>query len=144
MKSLLYFKMNDKENYVVEVEFINEIIKFRELAEIPNSDPEIIGCLKHRSKIAPIYDFEYITHKKHNDINENKIIIIIEVGEGKEKDFIGLLVNEVKNVINIEEEKIEKSPEYAKLNKGYINMEDKILNYLDINKVIQNIYVPEE
>tara|TARA_B100002019_G_C21205428_1_gene566377 strand:- start:725 stop:1135 length:411 start_codon:yes stop_codon:yes gene_type:complete len=136
--------MNEKENYVIDVESINEIIKFKELSEIPNSAPEIIGCLKHRNKIAPIYDFEYITHGKKNELNDQKIIIIIEVDNEQEKDFIGLLVNEVKNVLNIEEEKIEESPSYAKLNKGYINLEDKILNYLDINKITNLIPEPEE
>ena len=136
---ILLFELEDKQTYGINVLRIREIIKKNKINKIPKSDKNIIGVISFRDKIVPVlklYQFLEIKISEKED-NDNGFIIISEC---ENKNF-GLTVKSVKNIVHINFNDLLDVPENIG-EKHYldsvINLNGKIIQILDIKKIIYN------
>ena len=90
------------EYYALKIEYVNEIIVFQEITEIPESEDFIKGLINLRGKIIPVIDVRVRFKQEPIEYNDRTCIIVINV-----KDMlVGLIVEKVAEVVEIKQEDI--------------------------------------
>lgn len=120
----------DKQSYALELKDIVEIIGIQKITEIPNIKSYIEGVINLRGSIVPIINIRKRFKKELIDFDEKTCIIIINT----EQTEIGLIVDEVSEVLNIDEELLSPKPVTHKgsesrfiMNVARVNQEVKIV-----------------
>ncbi len=94
------------EQYAVNIEYIKEIIKPREITEIPRVPAFLLGIISLRGVIIPIVDLRRRLHLGELEFDEHTRILVCE-----EQDRIaGLLVDSITQVVQLGDEEIEPPP----------------------------------
>ncbi len=133
---LVTFKLGQEE-YAVDIQYVQEIIRIQEITQVPDIPDFVEGIINLRGKIIPIIDLQKrFKLKKYNDSEKTRIVVV----EQNEK-IIGLTVNSVKEVLNISTDKIEPPPStVAGIGKEYLkgigNLENRLLILLDLNSIL--------
>lgn len=90
------------EYFGLKIEYVNEIIVFQEITEIPESEDFIKGLINLRGKIIPVMDVRIRFKQEPMEYNDRTCIIVINV-----KDIVvGLIVEKVAEVVEINQEDI--------------------------------------
>lgn len=100
----------NKQTYAVEIRHITEIIGIQKITKVPNVKPFIIGIINLRGIIVPIIDIRKRFNMAPKEFDEKTCIIVINY-DGVE---IGLIVDEVAEVINIPFDELSPPPETNK------------------------------
>ncbi|MCK5707280.1 MAG: chemotaxis protein CheW [Candidatus Aureabacteria bacterium] len=124
----------------LEIVDIQEIIRMKAIVPIPHSPDSVEGVINLRGAIVPIINLK--KRLGHSLIDEEddlqlKRMIIVDAGYLK----VGLIVDEVQQVLNIEEEYFEIPPATVmgvdqSFLKGLIRQNDSILILLDSEKIL--------
>lgn len=136
----LSFVLNDEE-YCIEILKIKEIMGMTNITPIPQTPEFIKGVINLRGQIIPIIDLRLKFQMQFKDYSKRTSIIIVELLYEKEKTLMGIVVDTIKEVVGIPEEKITKIPYInAKIKTEYIRgmteMGNSIKIVLDISKVL--------
>lgn len=101
-EQLVAFRLAD-EIYGVNIFHINEIIRLREITQIPRTSPDTEGVINLRGKIVPILDLRTrlgLPPKEHT--SGTRVIIVAQ-----EDCTVGLIVDGVNGVLRIPQTHIE-------------------------------------
>ena len=102
------------EYFGLKIEYVNEIIVFQEITEIPESEDYIKGLINLRGKIIPVIDVRIRFKQEPFEYNDRTCIIVINY-----KDIVvGLIVEKIAEVVEIPEENILPSPTIGKADKS--------------------------
>lgn len=127
-----------KEEFCVDILKVQEIIRMMEITKIPNAPGFVEGVINLRGKVIPIIDFG----KRCNVMDVGAIdessrrIVVVGIGD----KTVGLVVDQVSQVIKLEEEQISSTPQVVKgYNSEFISgvgkSGDKLLILLDLEKL---------
>ena len=94
------------EYYGLKIQYVNEIIVFQEITEIPESEDYIKGLINLRGKIIPVIDVRIRFKKEPIAYNDRTCIVVINVKD----TVVGLIVEKIAEVVEIKEENILPSP----------------------------------
>ena len=94
------------EYYGFKIEYVNEIIVFQEITEIPESEDYIKGLINLRGKIIPVVDVRLRFRQEPIEYNDRTCIIVLNVND----TVVGLIVEKIAEVVEIPEENILPSP----------------------------------
>ena len=94
------------EYFGLRIEYVNEIIVFQEITEIPESEDYIKGLINLRGKIIPVIDVRLRFGQEPFEYNDRTCIIVINV----KSTGVGLIVEKIAEVVEIPEENILPSP----------------------------------
>ena len=135
------FKLAD-EVYAFEILKVREIIGMMEITRVPQSDAAIKGVINLRGKVNPVVDLRKIFGMSDTISTETAVIVIVQTLVGNDQFTMGVLVDEVLEVLNVEEADIEPPPnmgDFATTNQEYImgvaKLEKRVIFLLDINSV---------
>lgn len=98
------------EYYGMKIQYVNEIIVFQEITEIPESPEYLKGLINLRGKIIPVIDVRLRFKQEPFEYNDRTCIIVIQVNQF----VVGLIVEKIAEVVEIPEENIIPSPSLAK------------------------------
>jgi len=101
----LSFRVSD-EIYGINIMDIKEIIKPREVTEVPRAPVFVSGVLSLRGTIIPIIDMRVRLGLAREEHTEKERIIVIK----NNNSFSGLLVDEVIHVVQVPEDAVEAAP----------------------------------
>ena len=132
----LSFELNQEE-YALSILKVKEIIGVKEITPVPNLPKYIKGVINLRGKIINIVDLREKFKIESKEYDKFTVIIIIET----DKRTFGILVDSVKDVININMENIQNNFEQTKdIEEKYIhgitNYEDRIICILNIDSLV--------
>lgn len=96
-----------EENYGIEIRFVTEIIGIQPISKIPEVPEYIKGIINLRGKIIPVIDVRLKFKKDAIEYNDRTCIIVIDTGEIS----VGLIVDNVAEVIGIDDEDIVPPPD---------------------------------
>ena len=106
------------EYFGLKIEYVNEIIVYQEITEIPESDDYIKGLINLRGKIIPVIDVRIRFKQEPMEYTDRTCIIIVNVN-----DIVGgLIVEKIAEVVEIKEEDILPPPSIV------IGGEEKVQN----------------
>ncbi len=132
----LSFELNQEE-YALSILKVKEIIGVKKITPVPNLPKYIKGVINLRGKIINIVDLREKFKIESKEYDKFTVIIIIET----DKRTFGILVDSVKDVININMENIQNNFEQTKdIEEKYIhgitNYEDRIICILNIDSLV--------
>jgi purine-binding chemotaxis protein CheW len=94
------------EYFGIQIKYVNEIIVFQEITEIPESENYIKGLINLRGKIIPVIDVRLRFNQPQIPYTDRTCIIVINV----QSMVVGLIVEKIAEVVEIKEEDIIPSP----------------------------------
>ena len=102
------------EYFGLKIQYVNEIIVFQEITEIPESEDYIKGLINLRGKIIPVIDVRVRFKQEPFEYNDRTCIIVINY----KNTVVGLIVEKIAEVVEIQEENILPSPTIGKADKS--------------------------
>ena len=138
----LTFSMADEE-YGIGILKIKEIIGMMPITTVPQTPEFVKGVFNLRGKVIPVMDLRLRFGMEAIDYTERTCIIVVEIDGTAGTVQIGIVVDAVSEVLNVNEEDIEDTPTFgAKLNTDYIlgmaKMEGGVKILLDIDRVLNS------
>ena len=97
----------DKVTYAIEIKFVTEIIGIQPITEIPELPQYIKGIINLRGKIVPVMDVRLRFKKEPMEYNDRTCIVVVDVNDIS----LGLIVDNVSEVLEIADENIVAPPE---------------------------------
>ena len=139
-QKLLTFSLGN-EGYGISILKVKEIIGMLSITQVPRTPDFIKGVINLRGKIIPIMDLRIKFGMDEKTYNERTCIIVIEIKIQGVERLLGVVVDTVSEVINIDAEDIEPAPQYGSqvehnLISGMGKVKDRVVIILDIEEVI--------
>ena len=108
-----------KEIFGIDTNLIKEIIRYPEITEVPKAPKYLKGLANLRGIIIPVIDTRIKLDIPDIEITPYTRVLILDMG----KTFLGLIVDQVKGVIDVEENEIEPPPQVlsSEIEKEYIS-----------------------
>ncbi|MDH5570271.1 MAG: chemotaxis protein CheW [Gammaproteobacteria bacterium] len=136
----LSFTLGD-EDYGVNILRVQEIRGWEEVREIPNTPDYIKGVLNLRNTVVPIVDLRIRFSLESCEYKATTVIIVLSVEKNDGAHVMGVVVDAVSDVLNIEPDKIKTAPNFgAKINTKYMNgmvmVNDRMVILLDADKLL--------
>ena len=129
------------EEYGLEILKVREIIGYMEITAVPQTPAHVKGVINLRGQVIPVTDLRAKFGMETTEVTEETCIIVVEITQGKRKFSTGIVVDHVQEVLDIDGQNIEESPQFGSsvdtsfiLGMGKIGNSVKIL--LDIDKVL--------
>ena len=94
------------EYFGLKIEYVSEIIVFQEITEVPECEDYVKGLINLRGKIIPVIDVRIRFRQEPFEYNDRTCIIVINV----KSTVVGLIVEKIAEVVEIQEENILESP----------------------------------
>ena len=98
------------DQYGLAVTQTREILDLVPVTKIPRTPAEMLGVINLRGQVVPIVDMQRKLGLAGSSDNENHCIIVVEIQVEAELLTIGLLVTEVREVIELTDDLIEPAP----------------------------------
>jgi len=140
-----------EEEYGIGILKIKEIIGMMPITPVPQTPEHVKGVINLRGKVIPVVDLRLRFGMESIEYDERTCIIVVEIAGQSGTVMIGIVVDAVSEVLNINGDDIEETPTFgSKLNTDYIlgmaKMEGGVKILLDIDKVLstEEIAVLEE
>lgn len=131
---VVIFRLKD-EQFAVETAKVQSINDYMFITKVPKSPDYIKGLINLRGNVISLLDLNLLLNKFNDDENRNNIIII-----KLQEEEVGITVDEVNEVLDIDEKIIERVEDERKLPyiKGVLNFKDRIVTLIDIDKLLPN------
>jgi purine-binding chemotaxis protein CheW len=134
-EQVVVFKLSQEE-YALPISEVREIINYSGLTKIPNAPLYMEGIINLRGNVVPVINLARKFERPFTMGDEPKVIII-ETGEYN----IGVIVNEVTEVMSLKDEDIEPIPAISKNNatvSGIGKIKDRLLILLSLKKLFSD------
>lgn len=134
----LTFRVREGE-YGIEISYISEIIGVQESTRVPNTYNYVKGIINLRGTIVPIIDMRLRFGFEEREYTDRTCIIVLSMDDVS----IGLIVDEVQDVANIDEDSIQPPPkshggvEERKFIKAIGMFGGSVKQLLDINIIFE-------
>lgn len=127
------------EHFGIKIEYVNEIIGYQDITEVPECEDYIKGLINLRGKIIPVIDVRLRFKQEPFTYNDRTCIIVLNVKEL----VVGLIVEEIAEVVEITEGNILPSPTIGKSEKSqnkYVHaigkVGDRVKLLLDLDRLL--------
>ncbi|MDH5258105.1 MAG: chemotaxis protein CheW [Gammaproteobacteria bacterium] len=138
----LTFIMADEE-YGVDILRVQEIRGWEHVTPVPNTPDYIKGVINLRGTIVPLVDLRERFSVETIPYGPTTVVIVLKViGENSER-IMGIVVDAVADVYNIEDEKIKPAPDFGSVVsieyvRGLASINETMLIVLDIDKLLSS------
>jgi purine-binding chemotaxis protein CheW len=131
---VVIFKLNN-EQFAVETAKVQSINDAMEITRVPKAPAHIKGLINLRGNVISLLDINLLLDVPKEEEKQNNIIIL-----EMEDELVGITVDQVDEVLDVEEEIIEKISDERKKAyiEGVINFKDRIVTLIDIDKLLSN------
>ena len=132
----------DNEQYGISISYIDNIVRLQPITRVPHTQHYFLGIINLRGEIIPVMSMRKKFELPDKE-NTNQTRILILKLEGNNNNKIGVLVDEVKEVVTLTEENIEKISSDASDIKAYLSGVGKyngtLISMLNIAALIADI-----
>jgi purine-binding chemotaxis protein CheW len=136
----LTFKIASEE-YGIEILKVQEIIGIMNVTRLPRTPDFVRGVINLRGKVIPVIDMRKKFDMDTQNDTEKTCIIVVQINTDNKEVTIGIIVDEVYEVLDIDEEQIEPPPSFgSSIDTTFIlgmgKFDKKVVSLLDINKIL--------
>jgi len=127
----------DRLLFGVEVEKVQEVIRYQEMTRVPLAPPVVKGLINLRVQIVTAVDLRRRLGLRERAATDLPMNVVIRQEDGA----VSLLVDEIGDVLEVEEEAFELPPgtlsgEARELIRGVYKLKDTLLSALDTDKIL--------
>ncbi|MCG8617849.1 MAG: chemotaxis protein CheW [Desulfobacterales bacterium] len=131
----------ENEEYGIGILKVKEIIGMMPITQIPRTPAYVKGVINLRGKVIPIIDLRARFGMPPQDYDEKTCIIVVEIETEGGIVMIGIVVDSVSEVLNVQQGEIEPAPAFGtQMDTDYIlgmaKMEGGVKILLNIDKVL--------
>jgi len=128
------------EHFAISVYKVLEIIQYEELTIVPGVSDFVLGILNFRGSIVPVINMHQRFNMKAKN-NTGKMIVVVDIINKDKHVLMGLLVDEVTDVVEFDYKSIKSVPDLGvKYNPeyidGFIENNNKFIMVLNIDRVL--------
>ena len=138
-----------QEEFGLNILQVREINRIVEITRVPQTEDYVEGIINLRGKVIPIIDLRKRFGMPAKERDSYTRIVVVDVAD----ETIGLLVDSVSEVLRVPAGSLEDAPRLVARNSagGYsgadyirsvVKMGDKLLIYLDLEKIISTCTLP--
>ncbi|MCR5402823.1 MAG: chemotaxis protein CheW [Butyrivibrio sp.] len=137
----------DDEQYGINIKFIDNIVRMQQITRVPKVDDYLKGVINIRGEIVPVMSVRMKMGLAEDTITGKSRIIILKTGEG---DLVGIIVDQVNQVLTLDSNNIEKVRYDDKKGKsesfvnGVGHYEGGLVSILDLDAVVSEKDVKEK
>ena len=93
------------EQYGIEIAYVDNIVRMQKITRVPKTQPYFLGVINLRGEIIPVMSMRQKLEMGDDEITNTTRIIIIKP---EQSASLGLLVDEVREVVTLSEDDVEK------------------------------------
>lgn len=128
-----------KDLYAVEITYIDSIIVMQNITRVPKAQPYFLGVINLRGEIIPVMSLRRRLGLPDDEFKDISRIIIVKPEPSAAP--VGMIVDEVHEVINLNKEDIEQinydeEDKNASYSAGIGKLGDELINILNIPEII--------
>lgn len=136
----IVIKLGD-EQYGINIKYIDNIVRMPHITRVPEVDPYFKGVINLRGEVVPVMSIRIKMGLPEDEFTKSSRIIIIKLDT---QGYIGIIVDEVKEVVTLDASQIEKVSYDSKDEKGNFisgvgKCEDGLISLLDLNMVVPEV-----
>ena len=130
------------EAYGVEILKVRELIGWMEITRIPRAPAFVRGVINLRGKVIPVIDLRLKFGMTASEATDQTVIIVVQFASAEGDLTMGILVDEVLEVLTIEGDQIEPPPRLGnslidtEFILGVGKSEKRVIFLLDIDEVL--------
>jgi purine-binding chemotaxis protein CheW len=102
-----------KEEFGIQVLRVKEIMGVQDITAVPGTPAHLKGVLNLRGKIIPVVDLRLKFELPEAPFTQTTCIIVVQVVQTGEQGMIGLIVDGVCEVLNLNGTEIEDAPDFG-------------------------------
>jgi len=131
----------EEEEYGIGILKVKEIIGMMPITSVPRTPEFVKGVINLRGKVIPVIDLRLKFGMGEIPYTDRTCIIVVEIDNENSTVLIGIVVDAVSEVLNIQEEDVEETPAFGtELNTEYIlgmaKMDSRVKILLNIDRVL--------
>ncbi len=129
------------EEYGLQILKVREIIGLMEITRVPRTQEFVRGVINLRGKVIPVVDLRSKFGLARVEATEQSVIIVVQYPQGETDTTMGLLVDEVLEVLSIPAEHIEQAPSFGGADScefilGVGKAGERMILLLDIGRIL--------
>lgn len=102
-----------QEEFGVQVLKVKEIMGIQEITAVPQTSPFVKGVINLRGKVIPVIDLRLKFQLPEAEYTQRTCIIVLQVKQHNGNIMMGVIVDGVSEVLNLQESEIEDTPEFG-------------------------------
>ncbi len=131
----------DRETYGLEILKVQEIIQMQDITVVPNMPGFIRGVINLRGKVIPVIELRSKFGLETTEDTEKTCIIVVQVRSRSGEVTMGIIVDEVSEVLDIAAASLEEAPSFGRgvdtdFIRGMGKINKTVVILLDIDKVL--------
>lgn len=129
------------ESYGIDILTIKEIIEHGHVTRVPMTQGFIIGVINLRGNVVPVIDLALRLSQSSSVRSKKSGIIILEVKNEGESLEIGVTVDLVNEVLDVNSAEIKPAPSFgtsirSDFINGIVKLDEKLLVLLDVDQIL--------
>ncbi len=126
--------MVGNEQYGIDITYIDNIVRMQKITRVPKIQSYFKGIINLRGEIVSVMSIRKKMELEDDVFTNASRIIILKL---EEKGLIGIIVDEVKEVVNLSDDEIEKASNRGKFINGIGKHGDELISLLEINAIVE-------
>lgn len=131
----------EKESFAISILDVKEIIEITNVTRVPLTPDYIHGVINLRGNVVPVIDLSARLKHRCAEVSKRSCIVLVEVDVPEGSQLIGMLVDEVREILEIPQANIQPAPDFGTdIRTDFIQamarVDDIFIILLAINKVL--------
>ena len=129
------------EQYGLDISYVDNIVRMCKITRVPKAPAHYIGVINLRGEIVPLMSLRRKMNLEDDVFTDITRIIILKT---EEQGLVGIVVDEVKEVIALPEDEIDRNTQNSQSDKTqYINgigkNGDELISILEISSILDEV-----
>ncbi|ERP31695.1 chemotaxis protein CheW [Chitinivibrio alkaliphilus] len=138
----LTFHLGD-ESYGLGILKVQQIIHMQDITAVPKTPDFIAGVINLRGKVIPVVELRRKFDMETIAYTDDTVIIVVQVEREEDTLIMGVIVDGVREVLEVSSDHIEKTPAFGTAVDtafilGVAKLQEKVVMLLDIDKVLSS------
>ena len=126
------------EQYGIDINYIDNIVRMQKITRVPKAQYHFKGVINLRGEVVPVMSIRRKMELDDDVITNASRIIILKI---EEKGMLGVSVEEVKEVVTLSEDEIERTTGSRNQKDSFINgigkHGDELISLFEISAIIE-------
>ncbi len=125
------------EEYGIEIRHVTEVVGLQKITAVPDMPEFVKGVINLRGQVIPVMDVRTRFMMEPRDYDDRTCVVVVDIKETS----IGLVVDEVQEVLDIPENRIEPPPRVSQRSgsrfiQGLGKMDDAVKILLNVTRLL--------
>ena len=123
-----------RHDYGLEILKVQEIVGVMDVARVPRTPPHVRGVIHRRGRVIPVVDLRSMFGGPAAEDTEKTCVIVVQIARDDPKVTMGLIVDEVSEVLSFTREQIEPA-------RGFDGLPDEVESITGVGKLGEKVVI---